>query len=46
MKFVTQELDEILESLRALTVDWKDDQALRVRWLSFLIIDISLKFAL
>jgi hypothetical protein len=30
MKFVTQELDEILESLRALTVDWKDDQALRV----------------
>jgi hypothetical protein len=30
MKIVAQDLDDILESLQALTVDWKDDQAERV----------------
>lgn len=30
MQVITQELDDILQSLRPLTVEWKDDTALRV----------------
>jgi len=41
MEFVVQELEEIVDSLRPLTVDWKDETARRVidRLETFPVID-------